>query len=425
MKKILVLCHSASIGGAELALASLIEYTHEIYEWHLVFADTKKAPNTLTARAKKVEYIDLPWWCYEAHDNPKVIHKKSLLKSMKKLESLSQNADVLLTNTITIPWLGFIAQKINKPHIWYVHEFGDIDHNLKFISGYQESLEIISKNSSRILTISDAVKQHIAQTIPESRIDIIHQSIDFTQIPFGPPNLNETSLVKLAVLGAMKPSKGQKIVIDAVKKINSISGKSFTLDVVGPNANEAYVGNLEKIVKGDNRISVQSRYFELAHELNNHDVLIMASENEALGRVTLEGLAAGKTVVGYACKATEDLLKDGRGVLYSPNSPDALAKVLADLVDLSKNINYKSNALFAKKTHGPERQSLDFEICINNSKDTSVESNETYSNYLDSLAEKSLYIGTMKSIKTNAKNEIAKKTPKKIKTAARKLRFLK
>lgn len=418
-QKILVLSHSASIGGAELALASLIESTKETYEWHVVIADTKKASVRLTRYASKVSYLDLPWWCYEAHGSPKQSSKKAILKAMQKLELFAESADYLLTNTITVPWLSFVARKLNKPHVWYVHEFGDIDHNLQFINGYKASLETISNNATRVLTISTAVKQHLEQAIPATQIDLIHQAIDFDkllEIPVKP--IANNAHVKLLCIGAIKPSKGQDIAVAAAKLASE--KHDISLDVVGPNANDAFV---QELIKSEgSKISIQPRAYNIVTELSSHDVVLMCSSNEAMGRVTLEALAAGKIVVGYDCIATKELLSDNRGILYSPNElaelATAIIKSLDHVIDVTKNRHFVTN------TYSSLRQADDFKATIANAHSQNEKVNVKgldLDSYLKTLEENGLFITNTSRIARKLKKPMARLLPESIKKRARKI----
>lgn len=359
-----MLAHSPSVGGAELALANLMESTADTHEWHIVFPCRQEADPKLTKHAHGISYLELPWWCYEQNDTPKKINKSNLLNNLSELAQLARSADILLTNTITIPWLGFIAKDINKPHIWYVHEFGDIDHGLQFIAGYKESLGMILECSSRVLTISGAVKSHISQAIPVSKIDIIHQSIDLAALAALPlPNNNGRPLSCLCI-GAIKPSKGQLIAVEAIKLANASSSDTskLSLDIMGPVADRSYYDKIRDMLDTQH-ITVAEGFCNSLEAFKRHDVVIMCSTNEALGRVTLEALAAGKIVVGYDCPATQELLGNNRGILYSPNSPKALSNILSSLPSIAKRIDRESGRGFVINNYSAHRQAKDFVAC--------------------------------------------------------------
>ncbi len=415
MKKVLVLSHSPHVGGGELALKSLIESCSTDYEWTIAIPGNIAPSSAILPKNIQVVLLpELHWWCHEAHDTPQLTRRSHFEKSLQKLHALANNSDLLLTNTITIPWLGFIAQKVNKPHIWYIHEFGDIDHNLQFVAGYTESLRMIDACSSRVLTISEAVRSHIAKVIPKEKIDIIHQSIEFENLINIPPADLTQPLTRLLCLGAIKPSKGQHI---ALKSFDGITDK--TLSIIGPAANQAYVENLSTAAKsGGARITVQNRRYNPTVELATHDAVLMCSDNEGLGRVTLESLAAGRLVVGYDCPSTRSLLADGRGILYSPNTPEALHKVLTNLPELVKNVNISDARKYIQHTYSSKTQAFDFNTSVSKA-NSGPEANKVFAidSYLSVLDGRGLWLNHSRRMKHLLKAKIPKfikKIPKRI-----------
>ena len=420
MKKLLVLAHSANIGGAELALKGLIESVQDEYSITVIIP-TSKVPDKKIVN-NKIDYINiqLPWWCYEAHDSPTKINKKQLTKNYAKLKKIAGSHDILLTNTITIPWLGFVASELHKPHIWYVHEFGDIDHNLKFILGYKNSLQVISKVSSRVLTISEAVKKHISQAIPIEQIDIIHQSIELDKLLKLRPPAHSKKNIKLLCMGAIKPSKGQDNALEAVKQLSD-KEISVSLDIIGPSANSSFVEKLNNLSSGYNNISIKSQSYNIFDELSNHDALLMCSSNEALGRVTIEAMAASVPVIGFASPSTKYLIGDDRGLLYTENNAKSLASAIKKFINKPGLINTKSAKAFVKNNFSNEVQAKDFNKCVENALSTNAAHSNCLNEYLDKLSEDSLFYNTSGSIKNKIKVSAIKYTPKTIKKMVKKL----
>ncbi len=412
--KILVLAHSPYVGGAELALASLIHSTRDDFEWTVVFAGKLQPDQSLTKDLSKFEVLDLPWWCYEARDQPRKVHKKALLRDLNKLKSMARDADILLTNTITTPWLGAVAAEINKPHIWYVHEFGNIDHNLQFICGYNESLKIIDQLSTKVLTIGDSVKSHISKIINERNIDIIHQAIDLEALLTLPVPVF-TRPLRLLCMGAIKPSKGQLV---AAKAVNALpSSYNFTLDIQGPNADQSYLETLQ--AQASSRVRITPEIYVMRDILESHDALLMCSENEALGRVKLEGLASGRPVVGYACPSTQELLADGRGLLYSNNSVSSLSEVLRkELLNFITTYSPEKNRAFVSKFYSEKRQALDFKRTVQYINNSGFEyENKFLAEYISLLSSKSLF----SSSRQDLKSRIIRRIPQAIKKPVKKI----
>lgn len=411
---ILVLAHSAAIGGAELALASLMASTHHQFAWHIVFADVKKAPAALTAHASSTTYLDLPWWCHDAHRAPKKLYKQALQKRLATLTSLARDTDILLTNTMTVPWLGLIANAVRKPHIWYVHEYGDQDHHYQFVMGYEQSLAIIEQCSQRVLTISNAVKQHLARIIAAPKIDLIHQAIDAERLTRLPVALRPGP-ARLLALGGIKPSKGQLIALQASRQLQNV-----TLDIVGPSGDDVYVQQLKQAVASTRNVTLQVRAYDVATELQSRDVVLMCSDNEALGRVTLEALAAGKRVIGYACTATRELLGDGRGVLYEPNTPDALAHACQHALE-SFAVDIEQNRRYVTEIYGPQTQAADFAACVACTLASPLsETAISVQMYLAELEARSLFIGWVAHLKQQARQRIVNNVPTPLKKILKK-----
>lgn len=415
--RVLVLAHSPQIGGAELALVNLIESTKDDYIWDVAFVGNIPLHQKLLANVTKHVLIDLPWWCHEEGAEPKKVNLHALERNIATLERMAESADILLTNTITVPWLAFLAAKLKKPHIWYVHEFGDKDHNLQFELGYKESLNVIESCSSRVLTISNSVKNHLSQVIGTDKIDIIHQSIDlndFLNIPLR--SAFENRKVTVACLGAIKPSKGQLI---AIESFSYLDKQKYELVVRGPNANQQYVERAMSL-KTDG-IEISTERYEPATMFSYIDILLMCSENEALGRVTLEGLAAGCIVIGFDSPSTRELLKDGRGILYSPNSPKILANKIKEATAQQKKFNIKTNRAFVSTTYGHTQQRADFIACVASStKHTPIES-RAYDNYLQHLKIKGLLISRQAHFLHTLKHYALRYTPRFLKNSIKRL----
>ena len=74
------------------------------------------------------------------------------------------------------------------------------------------------------------------------------------------------------------------------------------------------------------------------------DAVLMCSENEAMGRVTVEAMAQGKPVIGKISGATPEIIQDGvNGLLYAKNDID-LAKKMLILINNEVNTNKKITA---------------------------------------------------------------------------------
>lgn len=68
--------------------------------------------------------------------------------------------------------------------------------------------------------------------------------------------------------------------------------------------------------------------------LRRADAILMCSKREAFGRVTVEGMLAGKPVIGANSGGTLELIQDGiTGLLYTSGDPKALAEKIRYLYE--------------------------------------------------------------------------------------------
>jgi glycosyltransferase involved in cell wall biosynthesis len=130
---------------------------------------------------------------------------------------------------------------------------------------------------------------------------------------------------RIAYIGRLVPEKGVDVVIRALAELPNVS-----LDVYGD---------------GDHRGALEAQAAQLGlatrvcfHGLRDRPILALRHAaalvvpslwDEALGYVTIEGMAAGKAVIGAATGATVDLLADDRGWLVPPGQHQPLVQAVA------------------------------------------------------------------------------------------------
>lgn len=366
--RVAVLFHSSSVGGAELAIKSLIESTIDIYDWTIIYPTKRKPSIPRINGVRRAYYIPLPWWCFE-HNNGLHFNHNRLRWSLNKLKRVAKKSDMLLTNTITIPWMALIANQLKKPHIWYVHEYGNIDHQLEFGLGYNDSLKYISETSTLIATISNNLKQHLSQVIPAEKIYIVHQAIDLKKFSKITPRQYRGTIklkdVSIASVAAIKPSKGQHLLLEAIASLKK-KGEDYPGALIcGPVANEAYVKKLTKISGTLENANITTSFVDPGEIINKTDVIFVGSANEALGRGTLEGLASGRLVIGCDSGATKEILAEGRGVLFSPNKPQQIETIITNLPKILAQHDPLKGIEYVNKNYSESTQRGDFIKIVN------------------------------------------------------------
>lgn len=130
---LLIFSHSSEIAGAE---RSLLDLAKELVSERnvlctIIMPGEGPLKNELENAGASVISSKYSWWCAEnvlAQEISQSWLSMSLnnLNHHKKLFS-KINPDIILTNTIVIPWGTVVANQLDKPHVWHIHEFGNFN----------------------------------------------------------------------------------------------------------------------------------------------------------------------------------------------------------------------------------------------------------------------------------------------------------
>jgi glycosyltransferase involved in cell wall biosynthesis len=155
------------------------------------------------------------------------------------------------------------------------------------------------------------------------------------------------------ILGRIDPKKGQRLVIEIWEKVtDSILLIQGDIDET---EHKQYLKDLYDLVeqqKLNNRIVFLPFSTKTDLFFGAIDALIVPSENETVGMVSLEALAHYKPVIGSNTGGTKEILSNERiGLLFEPNSQEDLRMKISDFL-MSKN-------KFIREDFGSEIQKYD------------------------------------------------------------------
>lgn len=255
---------------------------------------------------------------------------------IQELERLKP--DLVVTNTLVAPWSAFAAKTLGIPHAWFVREYGDLDHDLKFQEGRDRTLADIGLLSEAVFTNSVALKTHVAAHVDPDKISVVYPSVDASSIeklaaedPARAPFPASDAGLKITVVGRVEPGKGQFRAIDALGLLKS-RGVTASLCLVGSWKTPGYDLELRDRAAA---LGVADRVTFAGEQTNPYpfvaaaDVCVTPSTVEAFGRTTLEYLVAGRPVVASNTGGSAELVEPGvTGALFDPESTRELADAL-------------------------------------------------------------------------------------------------
>lgn len=269
---------------------------------------------------KEIEELDF-FLNYEA--------AKQIAEIIKK-----ENIDLMHINS-SICKVGAIAALMAKiPYIWHVRELMEEQFGHEYIN---KELELkLFHMADRIITISEFVQNKYYEKYKLNSIKI-YNGFDLErytkQIKLGRKYRNI-----FLVAAMISPQKGQWDAMRATKLLVDKGHADIKLIIVG-HGNENYVWTLKKyIVQNglEENIIIIPYQNDLAKLREMASYSITCSQNEALGRVTVEAMLAGNVVIGAKSGGTAEIIGDDkkRGYLYEHGNYQNLAQVMCEIIHL-------------------------------------------------------------------------------------------
>jgi glycosyltransferase involved in cell wall biosynthesis len=223
------------------------------------------------------------------------------------------------------------AVLLGKPHVWWIREFGDLDHGFQLPYSPHETGSVIQKLSNYVITNSTGVQSHFFGSPSNRRL--VFPSIPEVLKPL--PSVNSSQhFWHFGVVGSIGSGKGQ---VDAL-------GALFLLRKTGLDARLRFIGqgsdlDFERLKNVSAFLDVQDYVdFQSPHPLRENayselNAVVVTSRNEAFGRVAFEAIDCGIPVIATnTCGFLEVLGPDCKVPTYSSGKPSELAEILLEIL---------------------------------------------------------------------------------------------
>lgn len=342
--KVLFISHYSGLGGANLSMLYLIRTLKDVSDVH---------PNVYIPKKGPVENLlkefEIP---YEIHHfaSLRAPQKKCIKDKMSAVVRLLVNVylslylglrnynkyDIIYSNSSLVFFGIFLKIVMNKPLVWHLREFGEEDYNLKFCLGRKVSGWLYGK-ANAVISISDIMTDYYKKNVYDCRnVKTIYNGIDDKSIRC--ELTKDNNPLKICIVGGISANKNQIQVIEAVKLLRSRENvPKFNLDIIG-GGDIQYINELKKIIKQSNLDNlIQFKGHKdinwLYNNLAYYDIGIIPSKKEAFGRVTVEYMLSGVTVVASKAGANVELIDNGTtGILFRLDDVHNLADSISILL---------------------------------------------------------------------------------------------
>jgi glycosyltransferase involved in cell wall biosynthesis len=233
-----------------------------------------------------------PWWVWnESYGVNEQTWQSGLATNPVTGPIREVDPDVVMTQTVVVPYGALAAAQLGKPHVWSIREFSDKDHDLKLPLPSGETGLIISGLSSKVLTVSKAVRDHFfPKDAAAAKVLYPRPAL----LGLNPVKRERGSVWNLGIVASLQPGKGHTDAINAVASLLR-RGIKVNLVCVG-SGNQADLKRLTNLVS-DLGIEDSVKFAGLISDNKEiygmFDAVAVTSRAEAFGRVAFEATDTG------------------------------------------------------------------------------------------------------------------------------------
>lgn len=248
---------------------------------------------------------------------------------------LVHHNNTLFTNRTTV----MAARLAHVPQICHVRMLQNLSFVEKYLAGYID----------RFIYISKAVEtSYHKQGIPIHKGQVIYNPIDietFEQVNHSAELRTELGLTQqdrlITNVGRLDWWKGHDYFLQAMAELIQAQPNTKALIVGAPVSNQlgqTYYQKLQQLVtelRLSDHVIFTGLRLDIPRVLAASDIVVhSASEPEPLGRVIIEGMAAGRPVIATAAGGVLDIIEDQvTGLLVPPKNAGLMAKAIQQLLE--------------------------------------------------------------------------------------------
>lgn len=318
MKIFCILSTSSLTGGSSL---SFVQYYTEIIkrdDIDLVVSVPCKGPayDYLKNLNIKTEIVPVRFNIY-----PKVTKRNFLFTPIKLLKHLLQNRkqervlldivkrhkpDIIYTN-VSVVNIGYnVAKKLRIPHVYHLREYQDLDFGMKIIPSRRRFIEKLQ--NSYTICITKGIQEHFHLT------DNIKSRVIYDGI-LTPKKIIENDFREKHFLfvGRLSKEKNPFCIIRAFSEFCK-SNKNYRLLLAGSSVSKEELSTYKKFCQKhnlDNKVSFLGTRNDINKLMQSAYAVIVASNFEGLGRVTIESMFNGCLVIGRNTTGTKEQFDNG------------------------------------------------------------------------------------------------------------------
>ena len=316
--------HTGALGGAELALAELVQ----------CLSNAGQVILTIPNRGLFLDYIQhkgVPdvvirdWALWMQQDFTIKRRLKCLIKLWKGFrECLSffrtEQPNIVIVNTISSPLPLLAAKWLHIPSVVFIHEVGGFGV-YRFLFGETITRRLIGKWATHIVCNSKYTFKQYQRYILEQRMSVIYQPINIQPIA-KLPHKHYT----IGCVGVLSPQKNYEFLLHAISSLPD----DVHCRIAGFCGNE-YGDSMKQLCEQlgiANRVEWLGVVRDMSAFYASIDVLVACGKQEALGRSIIEAMKCQTVVIASNEGGYRELVSDNEtGFIYAADDETDFLRV--------------------------------------------------------------------------------------------------
>lgn len=349
--KILYVTHYSELLGANRSLLGLLKY---------VRAHTNHTPIVLVPRHQGDFNSELDALGIEYHRcfiYSTMYVGKGWLSKIKNLIKAAINCfvsfylflklkkkgiNLIHTNSSVINIGAYLSCLMKVPHVWHFREFAKEHYKCSFNLGDAYQYYVWNNCATVIIAVSNSLRDYFSKFLTKPRIVTIYNGVSTSNKMIVEKGKN---MFHLAVIGLVYEGKHPDVILKALNRVVYVDHiYNVHLHVFGGFSDKRYEATILSMVddlKLKDYVSFYGYISNVVEKSQFCHIGILASENEAFGRVTIEYMGNGMIpIVSNSGANTELIVNKQNGLVFEVNNVVDLANCINEVVRNYESYGY-------------------------------------------------------------------------------------
>jgi glycosyltransferase involved in cell wall biosynthesis len=343
--RIAFITHYTELYGANLSLLNLIEGLSKYgIRAHVICPDRGDLLEALAQRGIPTAQLPFKWWVSPRPTMAGAVNR--LYRNVRNLRPIIHQIarwqiNLVYSNSSVFAIGAMAAAWLRLPHVWHIREFGNRDYDLWPDLGSRLFRRVL-KTANATIFVSNALKQAFLGKAASSNTHIIYNGVA-PEAVFDERHRAAEALrgrrqpLTFVLVGRFRKSKGQAVAIGAFAKVANRfpDVRLILVGDAGQTGEQSYYDQCRVLVNElalTDRVEFWGYIPDPERAFLAADVALMCSQNEAMGRVTVEAMSACRPVIGNDSGGTSELIDPSRTGLLYRGDEDSLAESMTSYI---------------------------------------------------------------------------------------------